>query len=79
MASKLNYKAVVTMMNYCIGLKNGGLFLKPTENRGRKDKMFFFVIHGKPWRQFGSYIIFEQGKVFVEVSTSLGCSEDIQV
>ena len=31
-ASELYYKAMLTMINYHIGTKNQGLFLKPTKN-----------------------------------------------
>ena len=33
------------MMKYCVGIKNQGLFLKPTRNWDGKDKAFEFVIH----------------------------------
>ena len=44
MTGKLYYKALLTTMNYCVGGKNQGLFLKLT--RSWDERQFEFVIHG---------------------------------
>ena len=45
MESELDYNAMLTTMNYYVGRKNQGSFLKPTRNCNGKDNIFEFVIH----------------------------------
>ena len=47
MESELHCEALLAMMNYFIGTRNQGLFVKPTKNWDRKEKAFMFVIHSQ--------------------------------
>lgn len=40
MASELDYEAMLTTMNYCVGTINQGLFLKPERNWYGNEKTF---------------------------------------
>ena len=46
MASELNYKKIVTTMNYCVGTTNQGSFLMPARKQDTKDNTSEFLILG---------------------------------
>ena len=42
-----HYKIMLTMMNYFVGTRNQGLFLKSMKNLDGKDMLFEFEIHSQ--------------------------------